>query len=311
MVIHPANRSPKAIDDSKTRRIIFMTGFPGFIALRLVRALLTEHGAADFIFLAQERFLTKAREDVAALKAEILAESATFTVLAGDITEPHLGLSETEYRDVAARVTDVFHLAAIYDLAVPESIARRVNVGGTANVIGLCRDCTGLVRHVYYSTCYVAGDRTGRILEADLDKGQAFKNFYESTKYEAEMLVRQSMADIPTIVVRPTVVVGESESGWTQKFDGPYFGFILVEKLNFGVPLPYLGKSEVEINLVPIDFVVAATAKLWRKPGLEGKTLALADPEPMLARDVYRHIVKPPSLDNLREVLVHPRLAEA
>jgi thioester reductase-like protein len=280
-----------AVDD-QTRRVVFMTGFPGFISLRLVRALCVEHAAIDFIFLVQERFLTKAHDDVATLKTEPTAASATFMVLAGDITRRHLGLSQAQYDDVTARATDVFHLAAIYDLAVPEGLAWRANVGGTSRVIDLCYDCAGLVRHVYYSTCYVAGARTGKILEAELDRGQRFKNFYESTKHEAEALVRQSMAEIPTIIIRPSVVVGETKSGWTQKFDGPYFGFILVEKLNLGVPLPYLGKSEAEINLVPVDFLVTATAKLWRKPGLEGHTFHLADPQPMLARDVYRYMVK-------------------
>ena len=59
-------------------------------------------------------------------------------LVTGDITAPGLGMAE----DAAGpldRVTEVWHLAAVYDLAVPPEVARRVNVDGTAHVLELCR----------------------------------------------------------------------------------------------------------------------------------------------------------------------------
>ena len=73
------------------------------------------------------------------------------------------------------------------------------------------------------STAYVAGDRTGSVYEHELVVGQGFKNHYESTKFQAELWVRQRMDEIPTTVYRPAIVVGDSQNGETEKFDGPYY----------------------------------------------------------------------------------------
>src|SRR5688500_7879259 len=144
-------------------------------------------------------------------------------VLPGDIGEPRLGLSDDEHQRLAGEVTLVFHLAAIYDLAVPLEIAQRVNVDGTGNVLDFCAAAKNLERLLYVSTAYVAGKRTGVVYEHELVMGQEFKNHYESTKFQAEVWVREMLDRVPTTIVRPGIVVGDSKTGETQKFDGPYF----------------------------------------------------------------------------------------
>ena len=67
-----------------------------------------------------------------------------------------------------------YHLAAVYDLAVPEDVARRVNVVGTAKVLEFLESFPGEVRLNYISTCYVSGYRQGMVFEDDLDRGQRF-----------------------------------------------------------------------------------------------------------------------------------------
>ena len=117
----------------------------------------------------------------------------------------------------------VFHLAAIYDLAVPLEIAQRVNVDGTGNVLDFCARAEGLERLAYVSPAYVAGMRTGVVYEHELVMGQAFKNHYESTKFQAEVWVRELLDRVPTTILRPAIVVGDSRTGETEKFDGPYY----------------------------------------------------------------------------------------
>ena len=107
---------------------------------------------------------------------------------------------------------EVWHLAAVYDLAVAPQVARRVNVDGTRNVLDFCREQPHLRRLQYVSTCYVSGRFEGEFTEDALDVGQAFRNHYEETKYEAELLVRKAMADgIPATIYRPGIVVGDSQ----------------------------------------------------------------------------------------------------
>ena len=277
---------------AKQKKVLFFTGFPGFIGKRLVKEIAAQEPDTDFIFLVQDRFIPDAAAAVEELKMDRRLRDSAMTILAGDISFERLGLTEKKYREIASRVTDVFHLAAIYDLAVPEETARRVNVTGTKNIVDLCREAGNLKKFAYFSTCYVAGKRRGTALETELQMGQGFKNHYESTKNEAEIVVRNNWDRIPTIIIRPAVVVGDSKTGETQKFDGPYFGMILVDTLKLlQVPLPNLGEGNVEINLVPIDFLVDATIAIWKKKGTEGTCFALADPAPVLVSRLYAEMI--------------------
>jgi len=270
-------------------RRVFLTGFPGFIGRRLVEKILSKEPGAKVLCLVEPRFELRAREEARRLDAG----GDRVAILAGDITAPDLGMDPDAGRDLASRVTDVFHLAAVYDLAVPEAVARRVNVRGTRHVIEFARTLKGLRRLVHFSTCYVSGLRTGTIYEDELDMGQRFKNHYESTKHDSEYLVRQAMREMDAIVIRPSVVVGDSRTGETQKFDGPYFGMILIDTLRrLRVPLPYLGPSRAEINIVPVDYIVDGTVALWQKEGVAGSTFALADSRPMTSRELYAQIVR-------------------
>src|SRR6266508_1822602 len=142
---------------------IFLTGFPGFIAGRLVKRLAAE--GAQFILLVQPALLARARKDIAEIASATRADAANFSILAGDITQPNLGLSQVDVDRARAETHTLFHLAAIYDLAVERDLAQCVNVQGTKNVNDFAKSIPTLKRYHYISTCYVAGRRTGLIRE--------------------------------------------------------------------------------------------------------------------------------------------------
>jgi nucleoside-diphosphate-sugar epimerase len=272
--------------DMSTRKIL-LTGFPGFIGYRLVQSLAQTMPQADFHFLVLPPFLAKAREQALSL----LGEQHNADIIPADIRKERLGLSTLEYEDLQAEVTDIFHLAAIYDLAVPQALAEAVNVTGTQHVVEFARGVKNLRKFVYFSTCYVAGCQTGTVLEDTLAEGQQFKNHYEATKHAAEKIVRQHMQQIPTAIIRPAIVVGDSQTGVTAKFDGPYFSMILVDRFkSCGLPLVYLGSGQALVNVVPVDFVTAATLAIWQQEG-SSKCYALADPEPISVRRMYEETV--------------------
>src|SRR3954449_10593818 len=226
-----------------------VTGFPGFIGRRLVRRLVND--GARVVALVEGRMAGKARE-IAPPGVEVVE---------GDITERHLGLDDATWERLAGEVTHVFHLAAVYDLAVPAEIAQRVNVDGTGNVLEFCLAASSLERLAYVSTAYVAGVRTGVVYEHELVMGQAFKNHYESTKFQAEVWVRELMDRVPTTILRPAIVVGDSQTGETEKFDGPYFMLRVISQAErAGRAVPNFGRSEAPFNVVPVDFVVDAIA---------------------------------------------------
>jgi thioester reductase-like protein len=198
-----------------------------------------------------------------------------------------MGLDGATHERLAAETVAVHHLAAIYDLAVRPSVAERVNIVGTAMVLDFCRACPRLERHNYVSTAYVAGAREGEVLETELDEGQEFKNHYESTKFAAEVLVRASMGEgIPTTIYRPAIVVGDSRTGETQKFDGPYYMLRTLAALRRG-PLAQIGNPDALFNVVPVDFVIDAIAHAAQDQDAMGHTLHLTDPEPLPSSEVF------------------------
>jgi thioester reductase-like protein len=260
--------------------VAFLTGFPGFIGRRLVTRLLAEDAELRVIALVEPRMAQAAR-------AAATEHGDRVEVLEGDIAERRLGLSDPDWERLTAEVTSAFHLAAIYNLAVPLEVAQRVNVDGTGNVLELCAACERLGRLNYVSTAYVAGVRTGVVYEHELSLGQAFKNHYESTKFQAEVWVRESMADVPTTIYRPAIVVGDSASGETQKFDGPYYMLRVISvSESRGTPIPQFGRAAAPFNVVPVDFVVDALVAGSRSDDAVGETLHLVDPEPVTASEL-------------------------
>lgn len=267
-------------------RTILFTGFPGFIGARLIPLLLDQDPEATVVALVEPRMVQKAQ----AVAAE-LGVHDRLAIQPGDITAPLLGLDEGRYRSLAADTVAVHHLAAVYDLAVPLAIAERVNVEGTQNIIDFCRACPRLERHNYVSTAYVAGLRGGTVREADLWAGQAFKNHYESTKFAAEVLVRASMDDVPTTIYRPGIVVGDSVSGVTQKFDGPYYLLRTIQAaVRRHTPIVQPGGMAARFNVVPVDFVIDAIVTGAGDPDFAGETLHLVDPDPISASELYRQL---------------------
>ena len=128
-----------------------------------------------------------------------------------------------------ASLRQAWHLAAVYDLAVARPLAHRVNVEGTRNLLEFAGAAAHFDRLQYVSTAYVSGKARGVFRETELDVGQGFKNHYEETKFLAEVEVVRSK--LPATIYRPGVVVGDSRTGETAKFDGPYAVLRMMEKL--------------------------------------------------------------------------------
>lgn len=282
-------------------RSIFLTGFPGFIAGRLVERLADEK--TQFFLLVQKRFVETAKTSIARISFEKGVPLENFAVVPGDITLTNLGIADEDLETIQAETTDIFHLAAAYDLAVDKDIAYAVNLGGTKNVNEFARGVGGLKRYNYVSTCYVAGKRTGEILETDLQHNAGFRNFYEETKYLAEMEVEKLKSELPVTIFRPSVVVGDSVTGETAKYDGIYYLIQYLRKLPGILRAINVGNKRVRLNLVPVDFVVEAIAVLSQDEKAIGKTIALADPEPLSTAELFDFIAE--KLTGKRS-LVHP-----
>src|SRR5207248_4237434 len=125
--------------------------------------------------------------------------------------------------------------------ASPREGMRRLNLTGTQAVLELAIDCRNLRRFRHVSTVFVSGDRVGVVAEDELACGQAFRNAYEESKFEAELLVRRAMGQIPATVLRPSIVVGDTKTGEIDRFEGPYALAILLVTSPLQVPVPLPG----------------------------------------------------------------------
>lgn len=266
-------------------KTIFLTGFPGFIAERLTARLARPD--VQFFLLVQPQFLEKAAKAVEEISQKTSTPLENFALIEGDITKPNLGMAAEDYSILQSETSDIFHLAAAYDLAVSKDIAYRVNLEGTKYVNDFARSVWALKRYNYISTCYVAGNRTGEILETELEHDAGFRNFYEETKYLAEVEVENLKADLPVTIFRPSVVVGDSQTGETAKYDGIYFLIQYLRKAPGVLRFVNVGNDDVRLNLVPVDFVVEGIAGLSVDENAVGKTIALADPNPLTTAELF------------------------
>ena len=252
----------------------FVTGATGFIGRHLVERLLERDG--DIYVLVREE---------SAGKVDRWRETDRVKPVFGDLTQPGLGLAD-EDKERLRGVDHVFHLGAIYDIAAGEEHNAAINVGGTQNVVDLANEL-GAGRFHHMSSIAVAGTYDGHFTEDDFDEGQELPTPYHRTKYESEKLVRERV-QAPWRAYRPSLVVGNSQSGEMDKVDGPYYFFKAIQKLRHALPewFPLVSLEFGRTNLVPVDFVAAAVDHIAHQDGLDGQAFHIVDPKPPRSGDV-------------------------
>lgn len=271
-------------------RTHFFTGFPGFIATQLIKELVRVGDVEKVYVVVQSSQADLAKEKATSIMKEMNL-AFPFEILVGDITQPGLGMAQKVSSVLHEKRLTVWHLAAIYDLAVKAEIAWQVNVEGTRQVIEFVRSHPSIERFMYFSTAYVAGKREGKLLETELIRPPSFKNHYEETKFEAELFVEDLKKDCAVTIIRPGIVRGHSKTGETIKFDGPYFFMNMIDKLRWMPIIPYVGKTKTSINVVPVDYIIDASVYLSNHIGAVGKTVHLTDPTPHPIEEIYSAMV--------------------
>lgn len=260
-----------------TNNKIFLTGFPGFIASRIIPKILQHRRDSELIALVQEKYFELAKSKIKELETKYDYLKNRISMVKGDLTNPDIIESDSfDYKSI----TEIFNFAAVYDLRVKKDLAYKVNVEGTKNLINFALNCTNLKKFHHISTCYIAGWATGIFSELDFDKGQEFKNFYEETKFISEKLIRENVGKIPYVIYRPSIVVGDSITGETNKFDGPYPVIFLINRLPKLFLMTQIGSGRNPVNLIHVDYVVDAIAYLSLEEEIYS-TYHLCDPNPL------------------------------
>ena len=169
---------------------------------------------------------------------------------------------------------------------------------GTEAALALSRELGATLHQL--SSVAVAGDFAGEYTEDDFDVGQQLPTRRHRAAFDAEQLVRLS-SDVRWRIYRTGVIVGDSRTGETDRITGPYHVFGLLARLAgllsvTPIPLPDIGR----INVVPVDYVVAALVELMHIDGRDGQTFHLTAVEPIGLRQIYRGVARTAGLPTLR-----------
>jgi len=251
----------------------FVTGATGFIGKRLVKKLLERKGSVVHFLIRKE-----SEAKVAALRQFWGVSAARVVPVFGDLTSKKLGIAAENIKSLKGQIDHFYHLAAVYDLTADEASQMAVNVEGTRHTVELAKAIDAGHFHLV-SSIAAAGLYEGVFREDMFEEAENYEHTYFLTKHESEKIVRQE-CKVPWSVYRPAMVVGDSTTGEMDKVDGPYYFFKLIQRMRDVLPpwMPSIGLEGGRINIVPVDFVVAALDAISHQKGIEKKCYHLVDP---------------------------------
>ncbi len=265
-------------------KTVFITGVTGTLGKEFVKELLTTTNDRLYLLIRRKRLEShwaRMRKILASEGLEVFLGTRVH-VLEGDVTLPDMGLTQADLKLLRRDVREFYHIAALTTLNGSEEDCMQVNLGGTQEALRLAWDLRKngvLERFFYFSTAFVAGSRqTYHAKEDELPEKPAHANFYESSKYQAESRVRLAMAEgLPVTIFRPSIVVGDSQTGEVSEFNVIY---PFMKLFAHGILTKIPTHPENSFNIVPIDFVIRASCAIARRQDSIGKTYHLVTQEP-------------------------------
>jgi len=263
---------------------VLLTGYPSFVARRMAEQILRNEGNTLLYCVVKNKLAGPAEAFAQTLPA---SQRKRLIMLDGDAAAMDMGLSGAEFNEVSSKIDRIFHFAHVSYIDADPKLARHVNVQGAKEAAEMARAAPRLRNLIHLSSAAVSGSRTGVVTESDPPSGAPYRTIVEETQAQGEQLIRRSAHRIPLTVLRPSIIIGDCESGEVDRFDGPYplILLILTSPANASVPLPIRG--DLPLNLVPVDFVIRAAHVIGSSPRAVGRTFHLVDPSPLSARRVF------------------------
>ena len=243
-------------------RSALVTGASGFVGSYLVRQL-AENGV-------RTRALIRSSPGLLSMEGEPVHGSVE--IFTGDISDPDSLAGAVEGCDT------VFHVAAVLGPAhLPLETYRRINAGGTSNVIRACRRCGGVERMVHVSSTGAIGPVPPHQVACEGTPPRP-EDKYEITKLEGEEIALQASREgFPAVIARPAWVYGPGDARTLKLFR-------MIARRRFLL----VGKARNKQHPVWIHDLVQGLLRCATVPGIEGRVYHLAGPEIMTVETLCR-----------------------
>jgi thioester reductase-like protein len=277
--------------EMRTSGGVLLTGATGLLGRYLLRDLLLRR---KVYVLVRDSPSRNARQRIDELVAFWSEQSGirlpSPVVLVGDLTARGLGLTAADRTCLSRSCRSLLHAGARVGLGrTRDGEPWQTNVEGVRRLLQLAATC-GLDEFHHVSTAFVCGDRAGPNREDELECGQGFHNDYEKSKFAAEQVLQQQSRQRVT-VYRPSVIVGDSRTGYTSSYHGFYRFLEAADRLaappergKRSLPLRLAFTGDEPRNLVPVDWVARAITRVLERSHLHGRTYHLVSRQPIAAR---------------------------
>ncbi len=281
----------------------FLTGATGLIGRYLMRDLLCSGHELCVLVRPSKKQSAAQRIDQLLMMWERQMDRSLPRphVVAGEVTQPGLGLDAEARSWVKSNCDKVLHNAAILEFYGSDRTGEPwvTNLNGTENLLKMCDDLSLRQMH-YVSTAYVCGDRKGPILENEFACNQGFRNDYEESKFFAEKAVREASFLDKTTIYRPAVVAGDSVTGYTNTYHGLYLYLRMIATIMPQQTPDADGVRRFDVrwnctgnefrNIIPVDWVSAAMCRIFNATDAHGGTYHFAPRNPITLRQLVDYI---------------------
>ena len=236
---------------------IFLTGATGFLGGKLVNNLLQNTDHTLFILY---RDMEKAERLVAGVPEVNMNRIRLYQ---GDITKPFCGLDTNEINELKGNIDVFYHLAALvkFDEELRKELFE-INYDGTKHALDLAK-LLHVKKFFYISTAYTVGKREDGV-EMLYPMDANVHNPYEESKVHSEHLALSYSDDMAVSIFRPSIIVGDSETGEADS-EFTLYGFMRALDVfkrrvsrsanNSDRVYRVLGSEESTSNLVPVNYV--------------------------------------------------------
>lgn len=282
------------------RLTVFLTGTTGFLGGKLLTNLLQTTNHKLFVLV---RDIKKAKQLVAELPE---GADKRIHILSGDITKKNCGLNDKEIQELTGKVQLFYHLAALvkFDEELRDELFS-INYDGTQNALGLAK-LLSVQKFFYISTAYTVGKHDHGVEELyPIDA--TGHNPYEESKVKSEHLVFSYSTDMDVSIFRPSIIVGDSETGEADS-EFTLYGFmraldVFKRRVMRTTDEPnkiyrVLGSKYATSNFVPVNYVADILA-LAESKAKANTIYNITNPQPATNYDILTLIKNALNFDKL------------